>query len=132
MHEILEDKNGVCLMIGRNIYEIRMKKGFTLSELAERAGISKSYLSNIERNLNQNPSIQVIRKIAQVLDVDLKILIKTGPNDEEQQLPDKEWIDLANEFKKSGIEKNQIQEFKQLIEFIKWQNQNMDTKNKYF
>ncbi|WHY89111.1 helix-turn-helix transcriptional regulator [Neobacillus novalis] len=115
-------------MIGRNIYEIRMKKGFTLSELAERAGISKSYLSNIERNLNQNPSIQVIRKIAQVLDVDLKILIKTGPNDEEQQLPDKEWIDLANEFKKSGIEKNQIQEFKQLIEFIKWQNQNMDTK----
>ncbi|WP_342342328.1 helix-turn-helix transcriptional regulator [Neobacillus novalis] len=128
MHEILEDKNGVCLMIGRNIYEIRMKKGFTLSELAERAGISKSYLSNIERNLNQNPSIQVIRKIAQVLDVDLKILIKTGPNDEEQQLPDKEWIDLANEFKKSGIEKNQIQEFKQLIEFIKWQNQNMDTK----
>lgn len=106
-----------------------MKKGITLSELAERAGISKSYLSNIERNLNQNPSIQVIRKIAHVLDVDLKFLINTGQNDErEQPLLDKEWIDLANEFKKSGIEKNQIQEFKQLIEFIKWQNQNMDTK----
>lgn len=131
MHEILEDKNGVCLMIGRNIYEIRMKKGYTLSELAERAGISKSYLSNIERNLNQNPSIQVIRKIAHVLDVDLKFLINTGPDDErEQPLLDKEWIDLANEFKKSGIEKNQIQEFKQLIEFIKWQIQNLESKNK--
>ncbi|MBO0958848.1 helix-turn-helix transcriptional regulator [Neobacillus sp. MM2021_6] len=116
-------------MIGRNIYEIRMKKGFTLSELAERAGISKSYLSNIERNLNQNPSIQVIRKIARVLDVDLKFLIKTGPSDEaERQLLDKEWIDLANEFKQSGIEKSQIKEVKQLIEFLKWQNQNMDIK----
>ncbi|MEH7308400.1 helix-turn-helix domain-containing protein [Neobacillus drentensis] len=115
-------------MIGRNIYEIRMKKGFTLSDLAERAGISKSYLSNIERNLNQNPSIQVIRKIAHVLDVDLKLLIKTGSIEEEHQILDKEWIDLANEFKQSGIEKHQIQDFKQLIEFIKWQNQNTDLK----
>jgi XRE family transcriptional regulator of biofilm formation len=110
-------------MIGRNIYEIRMKKGLTLSELAERAGISKSYLSNIERSLNQNPSIQVIRKISRVLDVDLKLLIKTDSTEEEHQLLDKEWIELANEFKQSGIEKNQIQDFKQLIEFIKWQNQ---------
>ncbi|PFP29499.1 transcriptional regulator [Bacillus sp. AFS073361] len=115
-------------MIGRNIYEIRMKKGLTLSELAERAGISKSYLSNIERNLNQNPSIQVIRKIARVLDVDLKLLINTDSIKEENQLLDNEWIDLANEFKKSGIEKSQIKDFKQLIEFIKWQNQNMDAK----
>lgn len=110
-------------MIGRNIYEIRMKKGLTLSELAERAGISKSYLSNIERNLNQNPSIQVIRKIAHVLDVDLKLLIKTGSIDEEQQLLDKEWIDLVNVLKESGIEREQIKEYKTLLEFIKWQNQ---------
>lgn len=31
---------------------ISKKKGLTLSELAERAGVSKSYLSNIERNIN--------------------------------------------------------------------------------
>ncbi|MFJ5759887.1 helix-turn-helix domain-containing protein [Neobacillus sp. NPDC093182] len=111
-------------MIGRNIYEIRMKKGFTLSELAVRAGISKSYLSNIERNLNQNPSIQVIRKIANVLDVDLKVLVRTGLT-EEEQLPDSEWIDIANELQKLGIQKDQIQDFKQLIEFIKWKNQSV-------
>lgn len=115
------------IMIGKNIYEIRMKKGLTLSELAERANISKSYLSNIERNLNQNPSIQVIRKIAHVLDVDLKVLIRIGEAQEEK-LPDKEWIDIVNELKKSGVKKDQLQEYQTLIKFIKWQNQNTDAK----
>ena len=58
-------------MIGNNIYRIRKQRGLTLSELAKKALISKSYLSNIERNLNKNPSIQVMEKIAAVLHVDL-------------------------------------------------------------
>lgn len=116
--------NGEWLMIGKNIYEIRMKKGMTLSELAERAKVSKSYLSNIERNLNQNPSIQVTRKIAKVLDVDFKDLI----NDKEKPLPDKEWIDIAYQLKESGIDKEELKEYKTLIEFIKWQNQNIEAK----
>jgi XRE family transcriptional regulator of biofilm formation len=113
------------VVIGKNIYEIRKRRGLTLSELAGRANISKSYLSNIERNLNRNPSIQVMGKIALVLDVDLKMLLRTGTNEEEEKLPDKEWIELVSELKELGIEK---QEYKTLIEFIKWQNQNMETK----
>ncbi|MGQ4665879.1 helix-turn-helix domain-containing protein [Metabacillus halosaccharovorans] len=40
------------------ICESRKQKGLTLSEVAKQAKISKSYLSNIERNLNLNPSLQ--------------------------------------------------------------------------
>jgi XRE family transcriptional regulator, master regulator for biofilm formation len=116
------------MMIGKNIYEIRMEKGLTLSGLAERANVSKSYLSNIERNLNQNPSIQVLNKIALVLDVDIKVLLKTIESKEDQRHPDKEWLDLLNELRKSGIEKEQLTEYKTLIDFIKWQNQNLETK----
>lgn len=112
-------------MIGKNIYEYRMRRGLTLSELAERANISKSYLSNIERSLNQNPSIQVIKKIATVLNVDLKLLLKTETTQEELLLPDKEWFDLVSELRESGMEK---EEYKTLIEFIKWQNRNMGVK----
>jgi XRE family transcriptional regulator, master regulator for biofilm formation len=115
-------------MIGKNIYEIRTKKGMTLSELAERAKVSKSYLSNIERNLNQNPSIQVTSKIANVLDVDLKDLLNTELNVDEQRLPDKEWIDIAVQLRESGIDKDQLKEYKTLIEFIKWQNHNLEEK----
>ncbi|MCM3568222.1 helix-turn-helix domain-containing protein [Neobacillus mesonae] len=109
-------------MIGNNIQEIRKSRGLTLSELADRANISKSYLSNIERNLNRNPSIQVIKKIASVLDVDLKAIISANARYEENQIPDKELIELVKELKESGIDKK---EYKTLIEFIKWQNQNL-------
>lgn len=110
-------------MIGKIIYETRKEKGLTLSELAERAKISKSYLSNIERNINQNPSIQVVRRIAEVLNIELDILLSTKDGNLHQVI-DQEIIDLVNELKETGIEKKQIKEFKTLIEFIKWQKLN--------
>ncbi|MEK3885901.1 helix-turn-helix domain-containing protein [Bacillus sp. FSL K6-3431] len=110
-------------MIGKNICKIRKKKGLTLTELANRAGIAKSYLSNIERNVNKNPSINVMEKIASVLEVDLKTLLDPELTNE-PKLPqlDAEWIDLVHELKESGIKKEEIKEFKTLLEFIKWQN----------
>ncbi|RLQ96277.1 XRE family transcriptional regulator [Falsibacillus albus] len=111
-------------MLGKKLYEIRKRRGYTLSEVADRAHISKSYLSNIERNLNQNPSITVIKKLAKVLNVDLSELIYMDSNERNgQDELEKEWIELANELKESGIEKGEIKEYKTLLEFIKWQNQ---------
>lgn len=106
-------------MIGKNISTIRKQRGLTLSELAVRTGISKSYLSNIERNLKQNPSIQVIEKIALVLKVDLKILLKIAADAEKKQL-ESEWLDLTDELRKTGMYKEKLQEYKILIEFLKW------------
>jgi XRE family transcriptional regulator of biofilm formation len=111
-------------MIGKNIHENRIRRGLTLTELAKRAGIAKSYLSNLERNLNQNPSINVMERIAFVLDVDLKALLKTGTDTEiKPQKLEEEWIELVNELKESGIDKAQIQDYKTLLEFIKWKKE---------
>lgn len=111
-------------MIGNNISKIRKSKGLTLTELAERAGIAKSYLSNIERNVNQNPTINVAEKIAAVLEVDLNELIhfESKVVESKQQL-DKEWVEFIKELKKSGADKENIQEYKKLLEFIKWQSE---------
>lgn len=106
-------------MIGRNIYELRKRKGITLSELADRSKVSKSYLSNIERRLNQNPSIQVMEKIAVVLGVDVKMLLSNQLENENLQL-EKEWVEFVVELKSLGINKERIHEFRELIEFIKW------------
>lgn len=108
-------------MIGKNISEIRKRRGFTLSQLAERANISKSYLSNIERNLNDNPSLHILEKISGVLNIELVTLLNPE-NEEKNFLMEKEWIDFIYELKKSGIKKDQIQQYKPLIDFIKWQN----------
>lgn len=107
-------------MIGENIQRIRRSKGMTLSELAERAAISKSYLSNIERNLNQNPSIQIIERIADVLEVDFQTLI--GMRNVKKDFPEEEWLQFAKELRDSGIGVDQLKNYQSIIEFVKWQN----------
>lgn len=109
-------------MIGENIQRIRKMRGLTLSELAERAQISKSYLSNIERNLNQNPSVQIVEKVAQVLGVDFRTLLDSEPCS--SLYTEDEWMEFANELKDLGVGKDQLQTYKTLIEFTKWQKEN--------
>ena len=109
-------------MVGKKIHEIRKKKGLKLTELAEKAHISKSYLSNIERNINKNPSIKVINKIVKVLDTDLESLLGVDVADVAKKYIEKEWIDFVYELKESGIDKEQIQEYKTIIQYIKWKN----------
>jgi len=109
-------------MIGKNIHRIRKTRGLTLSELAERAQISKSYLSNIERDLNQNPSIQIVEKIAKVLGVDFRTLLESKSIN--SLYNENEWIEFANELKDLGVEQDQLQTYKTVIEFAKWQKEN--------
>lgn len=108
-------------MIGTNIYKLRKESGLTLSELAEQAQLSKSYLSNIERNLNQNPSIQIVERIANVLRVDFRLLL--GIDTTNSGVPDDEWIRFINELRESGVEKEQLHEYKMVLEFAKWKKE---------
>ena len=55
-------------MIGDKIRETRKKNGLSLTDLAERIGVSDSYLSQLERN-NVDPSISVLRKLSSALNV---------------------------------------------------------------
>lgn len=62
-------------MIGDRVKKLRQEKKMSLSELADQAGVAKSYLSSLERNLQTNPSIQFLEKIAGVLNVPVDHLI---------------------------------------------------------
>ena len=53
------------------IKELRMIKKITLKQLKEKTGISISYLSEIENNKAKNPSLEVIVKIAEALQIKL-------------------------------------------------------------
>ena len=52
----------------------REYRGLTMSALAEAAGISQSYLSDIE-NGKKDGSIKMLKRIAQVLNADLDLII---------------------------------------------------------
>ncbi|OBI76384.1 helix-turn-helix domain-containing protein [Mycobacterium asiaticum] len=49
---------------------VRRQRGLTLERLAEQTGLTKSYLSKIERG-HSTPSIAVALKVARALDVDV-------------------------------------------------------------
>ena len=112
-------------MIGKNIQQIRKRKGMSLTQLAANAGISKSYLSNIERGVNQNPSIEVLKRLALVLHVDLKTLLKIEEQMEQGENLNEELIDLIEELKTTVIEKEDMEEYRALLDYIKWKTRNV-------
>ncbi|MUV36912.1 HTH-type transcriptional regulator SinR [Lentibacillus sp. JNUCC-1] len=105
-----------------NISLIRKQKGYTLSELAKRAGVSKSYLSTIERNINQNPSFHIIQKIAVALNVDVNTLF--GNQRHNQLTLDQEWLRLMEQIKYSGLEEKRMKELKKVIQQAESKPQN--------
>jgi XRE family transcriptional regulator, master regulator for biofilm formation len=101
-------------MIGDRVKKLRLEKRMSLSELAEQAGVAKSYLSSLERNLQTNPSIQFLEKISSVLNVPVDHLINEHINKEEL---DSDWMSIVKEAMDSGVSKEQFRDF---IEFNKW------------
>jgi transcriptional regulator with XRE-family HTH domain len=55
--------------IGSRVFEERKKQGLSQSELAERAGISRNYVSLIERGEATNVSVAIVNKLATALSV---------------------------------------------------------------
>ena len=85
-------------MNGNKIKEIREAKGIGLNETARRAGISGSYLSNIERNIKGNPSMETLQRIADALGVSVADFFDNDNSenkDEDENLPDLEDEDTA-------------------------------------
>ncbi|MCQ6268034.1 helix-turn-helix domain-containing protein [Fictibacillus sp. WQ 8-8] len=107
-------------MIGELVKKYRKEKGLSLSALAERAGIAKSYLSSLERNIQTNPSVQLLEKLAAVLDIPVEKLLNEKAEVNEAEL-DYEWAELVKEAMESGVSKDQFKEF---LEFNKWKNKN--------
>lgn len=55
--------------------EIRQRLGLSLKDLADRAGLDKGYLSQIETEKRPNPSVHLARRLADALGVDLGALM---------------------------------------------------------
>ncbi|MBY6037204.1 helix-turn-helix domain-containing protein [Fictibacillus nanhaiensis] len=91
--------------VGKQIKKVRSRKAISITKLANKAGISKGYLSSIESNKN-NPSAHMIQKIATALEVPVEQLL-----DIRVELLDPEWVDLVAQAKDMGIGKEEIRAF---------------------
>jgi XRE family transcriptional regulator, master regulator for biofilm formation len=101
-------------MIGERVKKLRQERKMSMTELADKAGVAKSYLSSIERNLQKNPSVQFLEKISGALNVPVDSLLYDTIEDKHI---DSDWVSIVEQAMESGISKEQFREF---IEFNKW------------
>lgn len=78
-------KRKSSIKFGPNIRRIRELKGLNLVQLAKKTDISQPYLSELERGLVNNPTLDVLQRIADALEVQLQDLL-SEPNVLDEQL----------------------------------------------
>lgn len=61
--------------LGSNVKRLRMKKGWSQEDFADRANVHRTYVSDIERAA-RNPTIIVIEKLAKALEAKASELIE--------------------------------------------------------
>jgi transcriptional regulator with XRE-family HTH domain len=64
--------------LGDRVKDLRAKKGWTLDQLSAACGVSRSMLSQIERN-GVNPTVAVALRIAQAFGIALGSLVEAAP-----------------------------------------------------
>ncbi len=79
----------------------------SISELSTKSGVAKSYISSLERNLQTNPTILVLEKIANILCISVDALL----HDHIDHIIDDEWMEIMKDIMRSGISKEEIREF---------------------
>lgn len=75
-------KGFLIMNIGRAIRLCRIQKGISQSELAERANISVSYLSLLERG-KRDPNFSTVESISSALNIPLSILVFLSSDEDE-------------------------------------------------
>ncbi|WP_066558853.1 helix-turn-helix domain-containing protein [Croceicoccus bisphenolivorans] len=58
----------ICTRLGKNVRRLREAKGWSQEDYADRAGIHRTYVSDIERG-RRNPTVTVVEKLAGPLGV---------------------------------------------------------------
>lgn len=65
------------MAIGEKLQELRRLKSMSMTELASVAEVSKSYLWELETGKQTNPSLEVLQRLAEALDVTIGELLGT-------------------------------------------------------
>ncbi|WP_052948815.1 helix-turn-helix domain-containing protein [Mesobacillus campisalis] len=110
-------------MDGKKLKELRMKKSLTLSRLSELTGISKSYLSLIERDIQNNPSLDILQRLSRHLDIEVEDLVKNDIDQREVVLNAtptvKSTFKVEIEFSEEQMSPQKLQQIKDLINNLK-------------
>ncbi|WP_078545728.1 helix-turn-helix domain-containing protein [Litchfieldia alkalitelluris] len=103
-------------MNGTVIRELREDKGISLNKLSKLSGVSKSYLSIIERGKQSNPSISVLERIAEALETEVDVILLQA---KEKEKVDDKIISLAKQIKTSELSDENIKMFRDFLDILR-------------
>ncbi|SFI95023.1 putative transcriptional regulator [Terrisporobacter glycolicus] len=63
--------------MGLNLKIARIKKGLKQREVAEKVGVSRDYIASLENGRSKNPSIKLMKKLSETLNVPVTELFFT-------------------------------------------------------
>lgn len=120
------------MIIGEQIKTLRKQKKLTSKELATMIGVTPAYLSMLEKNKRNNPTKEILQKIADALEVPLDALFK-----QEEVTPTNEVRLTEEEFLNNLTEENRLlfnkvknlnpNDVKKILEIIKiFEKENSD------
>ncbi len=79
--KFIHDDEYYYRILRKNIKAIRIEKDLTQQELADLVFLSREYICDIENEKrNKHPSLSVIGRIADALEVDIIVLLKDSDN----------------------------------------------------
>lgn len=68
------------MSFARRLHELRIAKRLSLQDVADQVGISKAHVWNLEKGLSENPSMEVVLKLAEVFRVRVADLVGENPD----------------------------------------------------
>jgi len=71
----MKAKKRILIKFGKRVREERLKRGLSQEDLADKAGVHRTYIGMIER-AEKNITLENIDKIAKALDVKISSLLK--------------------------------------------------------
>ncbi len=75
------------MALGARLKELRLKKGFSLQDLADKVGASKAHIWDLETGRAKNPSMELLAKLAKALNTTIYDLVgESLPTDDEPEL----------------------------------------------
>ena len=92
------------------LYDLRISKGISQKELADRLGVAQSSINYWEKG-QRDPSITIVKKIAEFFGVSLDYLMEMNNTDEPQT--------IAAHFEGDEFTEEELDEIRQFAQFVK-------------
>lgn len=84
-------------IIGKRIFARREEKRLDQQALADQAGLSRAYISRLERGIVPNPKVMDLTQVARVLGVTMAELVRPDTANDDEQLRLSECADLLGQ-----------------------------------